>query len=213
MTDSPTRMPPLVTDRLVIRQLEPADLAPTYRLLDLDEADLAGEPPPPIEHRRDWLQRSIAATELLASLTQPPYTDRAITLREGRALIGICGLNSTLLPSGRFAAMQALGVPPDPRPFYAEVGLFWHLALGSRGQGFATEAGAALIDFAFTTMRLQRVVATTEYANTASQAVMRRLGMTIERNPQPDPHWLQIVATIGNPHVSEGEPFAPMGSQ
>jgi RimJ/RimL family protein N-acetyltransferase len=213
MNDSPTRMPPLVTDRLVIRQLEAADLAPVHGLLDIGEAVLAGKPLPSIEHRRDWLHRTIAATELLASLTQPPYTDRAITLRENHGLIGICGLNSTLVPSGRFQAMRSLGVPADPRPFYAEVGLFWHLALGSRGQGFATEAGAALIDYAFTTMRLQRVVATTEHANAASQAVMRRLGMTIERNPQPDPHWLQIVATLGNPLASEGEPFASTGDQ
>jgi RimJ/RimL family protein N-acetyltransferase len=213
MNDSPTRMPPLLTDRLVIRQLQPADLAPVYGLLDVDEAAHAGEPPPSIEHRRDWLHRTIAATELLASLTQPPYTDRAIALRDNHDLIGICGLNSALVPSGRFAAMRALGVPPDPRPFYAEVGLFWHLALEARGQGFATEAGAALIDYAFTTMRLQRVVATTEYANTASQAVMRRLGMSIERNPQPDPHWLQIVATIANPLVRGGEPFAPTGNE
>jgi RimJ/RimL family protein N-acetyltransferase len=201
-------MVPLHTDRLMVRELVPDDFEAVYALLDVDEAEREGRIPPPRAERHQWLRGTIAATDLFASLTQPPYTDRAVVLRESDELIGLCGLNCTLLPSGRFAAMQELGVPPDPRPFYAEVGLFWHLSYAARGRGYATEAGAALVRFAFETMRLQRIVAITEYANLASQAVMQRLGMTLERNPQADPHWLQIVATLGNSQISEGEPFA-----
>jgi len=29
--------------------------------------------------------------------------------------------------------------------------------------------------------------------------VMRKLGMRIERNPLPEPHWLQIVGVLDHP--------------
>ena len=41
--------------------------------------------------------------------------------------------------------------------------------------------------------RFNRLVATTERSNTASQAVMRRLGMSVEENPLPEPEWFQVV--------------------
>ena len=45
---------------------------------------------------------------------------------------------------------------------------------------------------------LQRIVATTTYDNTASIGVMRRLGMTIERNPLPEPIFMQVVGVLEN---------------
>jgi [ribosomal protein S5]-alanine N-acetyltransferase len=47
-------------------------------------------------------------------------------------------------------------------------------------------------------MGLRRVVATTTYDNEASMGVMRKLGMRIERNPFPDPPWLQVVGILEN---------------
>jgi hypothetical protein len=44
-----------------------------------------------------------------------------------------------------------------------------------------------------------RIVATTENDNTRSIAVMRRLGMTIERNPSAEPRWFQTVGVLANP--------------
>ena len=43
---------------------------------------------------------------------------------------------------------------------------------------------------------LKRLVATTEYDNFASQAVMTKLGMRLERNPFPEPPWLQLVGIL-----------------
>jgi hypothetical protein len=36
----------------------------------------------------------------------------------------------------------------------------------------------------------------TEHANAASQAVMRRLGMTLRTNPHAEPAWLQVVGVL-----------------
>ena len=43
---------------------------------------------------------------------------------------------------------------------------------------------------------MNRIVATTSYDNLASIAVMRKLSMRIERNPLPDPPWLQVVGML-----------------
>jgi RimJ/RimL family protein N-acetyltransferase len=206
MTDSPTRMPTLRTDRLLIRELQPDDLEPMYQILDVDEAE--GQAPPSIDERRKWLEWNIASANLLASLDQPPYGDRAIVLQSTGEVIGACGLTPAMVLSGRFPALQALGVMPSQNAAYPEVGLFWHVGRAFRGRGYATEAGAALIQYAFGTMHLQRIVATTEYDNLASQRVMEHLGMTIERNPAEDPPWVQIVATLANKNVPASDPFA-----
>jgi hypothetical protein len=91
-------------------------------------------------------------------------------------------------------------VPPPSRPWLAtpEFGLFYAITPTLQGQGYATEAAQAMVDYAFQHLRLKRVVATTTYDNTASMGVMRKLGMRIERNPFSEPPWLQIVGVLDN---------------
>ncbi len=55
------------------------------------------------------------------------------------------------------------------------------------------------MNYAFDTLRVRRIVATTEHDNAGSQGVMRRLGMRLERNPFPEPPWLQVVGVLDNP--------------
>jgi len=54
----------------------------------------------------------------------------------------------------------------------------------------------AVVDYAFDRLRLKRIIATTAYDNLASIGVMRKLGMRIERNPLPEPRWLQVVGVL-----------------
>lgn len=77
--------------------------------------------------------------------------------------------------------------------------------LGRRG--YAAEAAGALVRYALGEMHAARVVATTTRDNVASMAVMRRLGMTIEENPLPEPPWLQVVGVLAAPGASR--PSAP----
>ena len=79
-----------------------------------------------------------------------------------------------------------------------EFGLYYAFSPASQGQGYATEAVGALIDFAFNVLRLQRIVATTTYDNIRSIGVMRRVGMRIEQNPFAEPPWLQVVGSLDN---------------
>lgn len=82
-----------------------------------------------------------------------------------------------------------------------EFGLFYAVAGELRRQGFATEAAAALMQFAFHTLRVRRIVATSERENEASLGVMRRLGMTIHNNTELC--WPEIVGCRDNPFGGE----------
>jgi RimJ/RimL family protein N-acetyltransferase len=56
--------------------------------------------------------------------------------------------------------------------------IFYSLALGSWGRGYATEAARAVLDHALGPVGLPEVLAEVDEGNTASIAVIERLGMT-----------------------------------
>lgn len=141
----------------------------------------------------DWCVRN---ERQLAKLSQPPYGDRAVVLKATSQLIGAVGLVPCVDVYGQ---LPGLGGQANALAT-AEVGLLWLIDPAHQGQGYASEAAQTLIDYAFGAMRLLRLIATTEYDNLASQAVMRKLGMTLEHNPFPDPPWLQVVGILPNPH-------------
>ncbi|MEV6417101.1 GNAT family N-acetyltransferase [Kribbella sp. NPDC051718] len=64
--------------------------------------------------------------------------------------------------------------------------LGWALLSSSRGRGFATELGRAGLDYAFGVLGARVVISFTERINTASRAVMERLGMTYAGEIQTD---------------------------
>lgn len=63
------------------------------------------------------------------------------------------------------------------RSYPDEVEIGWRLDRAAWGRGYATEAARAWLPLAFTGARLPRLLSITTPANTASLAVMRRLGM------------------------------------
>lgn len=176
------RVPALETDRLLIRELT------------LEDADAARAVNDGLAS--GWVAWTAETYAQLEALMQPPYGERAIGLRETGELVGLVGL----VPSyGPFDQIPGLGAATRPSRFRPEMGLYWALAPAHRGNGYATEAARALIDHAFAVLNLARIVATTERSNTASQAVMRRLGMRVEENPLPEPEWFQVVGWLEHP--------------
>jgi RimJ/RimL family protein N-acetyltransferase len=183
----------LSTPRLQIRPFTLDDLPAIHQMLDLDPQrnDPGSYGALSLEQRGDWLRWMILSYDQLAWLHQPPYCDLAIELRATRALIGACGFAPCLAEFGQLPSL-ADGTKLHGLT-WPEVGLYWEIASGQRRQGFAAEAGQALIDYGFQHLKLLRIVAMTRYDNTASIGVMRKLGMTVERNMLPDPPWLQVV--------------------
>ena len=82
----------------------------------------------------------------------------AIIHKEAREWIGWCGLDN--LDQAR----------PNPVLFYLLKTSYW-------GQGLATEAARALLDFAFDELSLARIDSSAAHDNVASKRVMEKLGM------------------------------------
>lgn len=57
--------------------------------------------------------------------------------------------------------------------------LGWIINKNYRGQGFASEAAAALLDFAFENLSIDKVYAQCDCKNPASFGVMKKIGMTL----------------------------------
>ncbi|MBK8023180.1 MAG: GNAT family N-acetyltransferase [Chloroflexi bacterium] len=183
----------LETARLIVRPLRSEDLEAVTRVLN----ESFGEEPDAI--RREWLEWQIASYTALARLWQPPYGDRAVTLQSDSTVIGLVGFVQSWGPFEKLPSLaRRLNGPPSTlaRP---EFGLYWATAEAHRGKGYATESASAMIDYAFNQLHVQRVVATTDDDNLASQRVMRKLGMSIEHNPDKEPEWFQVVGVLDHP--------------
>jgi RimJ/RimL family protein N-acetyltransferase len=188
-------LPRLTTSRLEIRPLTSDDAHSCHQLYtEIGWNDGQGSEADHFEQRRQWVEWSALNHVQLARLLQPPYGERAV-IAAAAGFVGLVGLVPLLAP---FAQLRSLGSDACAR-FTAEVGLFWAISPGAQRQGYATEAARALIDFALQELHLARIVATTEYDNLASIAVMQRLGMRIERNPHSDPPWFQVVGVLEAP--------------
>lgn len=193
-------MPLLDTERLRIRPFVVADLEAIHQILDIElrEADFGSEGAKTFSERRQWLQWTTLNYEELATLYQPPYGDRAVVLKQNNQVIGACGFVPCLAPFGQLPSFSTSKESADGNYFSTEFGLFYAVAPAYQRQGYAVEATRAIIAYAFTELQLQRIVATTTYDNTASIAVMRKVGMRIEKNPRPDPPWFQVVGMLEN---------------
>jgi RimJ/RimL family protein N-acetyltransferase len=83
-----------------------------------------------------------------------------------------------------FAGVMALDDVRYDVPFEPRFEIGWRLPVESWGHGYATEAAAALLDFAFVSLGRPAVISMTAAVNTRSRRVMERIGMT--RDPAED---------------------------
>ena len=197
-------MSPLVleTERLRIRCFEPDDLPVIHRILDQTFGDGSlVDDAAALRERRSWLEWSVLSEKWLAEMRQPPYGDRAIVLQTTGAVIGSVGYVPQLMP---FEQVPDLGGAAEPAAAHdtPEFGLFWAIDPAHQRRGYASEAARAMIDHAFQTLRLKRLLATTQFSNLASQGVMLKVGMRLARNPWPAPPWFQVIGVLDNPDLA-----------
>lgn len=187
------------TARLQIRPFVSDDAPVIHRILDLAFGDgtrvADGDA---LRERQSWVRWNALNQQWHAQLHQPPYGDLAVVSKRAQTIIGAVGYVPCLNLFEQLPGLRATGDAEAPIYATPEVGLFWAIDPAHQGQGHATEAARALIDHAFARLRLKRIVATTAYENLASQRVMRKLGMRLERNPLPEPPWLQVVGVLDN---------------
>ncbi len=80
--------------------------------------------------------------------------------------------------NGTMLGWAGLAVPHFLPEILPAVEVGWRLVHAQWGKGLATEAGAAAVDFGFTTGGLSRIVSIYEPENVASGRVMARLGFS-----------------------------------
>jgi RimJ/RimL family protein N-acetyltransferase len=83
---------------------------------------------------------------------------------------------------GRFVGRAGLWYPEG----WPELEVGWTFDRSAWGEGFATEAGQASIDWAFEELGLQRIGAVIAPENARSRAVAVRLGMELDREVDVD---------------------------
>ncbi len=96
-----------------------------------------------------------------AKWEQAGFAFGAVVRKSDGAFLGMAGLARTTFAEG-------IGT-------FDEIG--WRFAAAYWGQGYATEAARAWLDWGFRTLALSEIVAFTLPENAPSRAVMRRLGM------------------------------------
>ncbi len=159
-----TPLPPVETERLILRPFREADLAP-FAALNADPRLMRHFPSPLTRQETEALVERIEAT---------------------RARNGFCFEAVEEKATGAFLGMVGLHAPEFEAPFTPCVEIGWRLLHAAQGRGYATEAARARLAAAFSPQGLDReeVVAFTTVANAPSRAVMARLGMT--RDPADD---------------------------
>ena len=80
--------------------------------------------------------------------------------------------------SGGFIGFVGLNDTHADMSFAPAVEIAWRLSKEHWGQGYATEAARASLNFAFTELGLEEVVSFTAVINKRSQLIMQRIGMT-----------------------------------
>ena len=104
-----------------------------------------------------------------------------------RELVGLFAGHWAERGHGPFAVIEkATGRPIGHHgvrflPEFGETEALWTLDPAVHGRGYATEAGRAVLDFAFGPAGLERLIAITREDNLASRRVMAKLGFRFER--------------------------------
>jgi RimJ/RimL family protein N-acetyltransferase len=98
--------------------------------------------------------------------------------------------------TGQFIGFTGLNPMPDDVPGAGGVEVGWRLAKYAWHLGYATEAAKAALDVAFRGVGLAEIWSMTAVLNEASQAVMRRIGLT-------------EVARFDHPRIQIGDPLRP----
>lgn len=180
------------TERLHIRYYTEADLESRYQLVTQ-----AFESETTHEQVQSWLTWTIANYQELARLYQPPYGDYAIARKDNDAVIGSVGIVQSVVPWGVLQGQTS----DEPHLISPEFGLYWGVLPAHQRNGYATEAGRAIINYLFNDWNIKQVVATTEHDNLASQKTMEKLGMTLYRNTTGKPFWCEVVGLLNHPKV------------
>jgi RimJ/RimL family protein N-acetyltransferase len=152
------------TPRLSIRHLDERDFNALYALCsDPDVVRYMGDGQPlTAEQTRQWIGVSIN------NYATRGYGCSAVIDKASGAMIGFCGL------------VHPVEAPEDVEIIYALRPEYW-------GRGLASEAAGAMLRYGLERFQLPQILATIDAANTASIAIVEKLGMRyLKTEPRDD---------------------------
>lgn len=155
----------LDTSRLILR---PARLSDAFNLYQLNSDPLV------MKYTGDTAYSSVSEYEVLIRDRMIPQFDKfkmsrfMVTLKSDGTFLGWCGLKFF--------------------PETNEVDLGYRLMRKFWGQGFATEAARASLDYGFNNLNLDHIIATVMPENIGSIKVVQKLGMTF-KGTRKDPSY------------------------
>ncbi len=168
----------ITTPRLTLRYFQPDDAEAMLSVYGDPEVMRFGAGVQTIAWVRAWLRDCL----------DHDYPTRgfgayAVVQNAQNRLIGYCGL---------FSFPDLAGQP--------EIEIGYRLARASWGKGYATEAARAVRDFAFSGLKIKRLIALIDPANLASIGVARKLGMHYEKEVMlpgySHPDHLYVVSSL-----------------
>jgi RimJ/RimL family protein N-acetyltransferase len=167
-------MVPLSTERLILRPWRDSDLSAFARLND-DPVVMEFLP-----GRLNRDESDAMATRIREQMERRGWGLWAVEVSSSVPFIGYVGLS----------------VPSFDAHFTPCVEIGWRLAKEHWGHGYATEAAAATLQFAFDHLKLKQIVSFTVPLNTRSMRVMERIGMTRD-----------LAGDFEHPKLSPGHPL------
>ncbi len=157
MAAEQTQFMPLVTDRLIIRQLEPSDAEAFWAYKQLPEA----------VRFQTWRPKSLAEVERFVEemhavkpCTPDAWLQVAVCLKDSGVMVGDVGLHFL-----EDTAQMEIGYTISPH---------------HQRKGYATEAVRVILDYLFATLGKHRITASLDPRNAASAAVLEKLGFRRE---------------------------------
>lgn len=174
MTSPADRGPEIITARLRLRRWKDSDRLPFAQL----NADM---------RVMRFLRGPYSSAKSFAGID-------AFEVEFDRRGFGRWALETTV--DGGFIGMVGLHQLDFEAPFTPAVEIAWRLAFHAWGQGYATEAARAAVDYGFDTVGLDEIVALAAADNVRSRRVMERIGM--RRNAADD---------FDHPRLPVGDPL------
>lgn len=152
-----SKIPMIETDRLILREMKKSDARDMYEYSSnpMTSEFLLWDVHKDLDFTQDFINYVISKYKV------GEYNDWALEHKEDKKMIGTCGF--TRIDEDNRVAEIGYVLNPD----------YW-------GEGLATEAVEAVLNFAFDTMNMHRVEAKFMFGNDASLAVMKKVGMKFE---------------------------------
>jgi ribosomal-protein-alanine N-acetyltransferase len=148
---------PIVTERLVLRRFTHDDIRDVLRFAS--QPSVARVTSKSIPATEEGVRKYIDLQNSYQPFEKEKVFELAIERKEDGEVMGLLGLI---------------------RQDHGQGEMGWALGVEYRGQGYATEAARALMDYGFTSLGLHRIHADTGTDNVASWRIMERLGMRRE---------------------------------